>query len=187
MRLAQVLANLLTNSAKYTEPQGKIELIVQRDADAVEFRVRDNGIGIAADARGDIFKMFAQLRPAIERSEGGLGIGLPLAKGLVELHGGTIAVESEGLGRGSEFMVRIPCGQAAPLPATSEPRDKKLASSKCCNLTRGRRQCRCARIAGHAARTRRSHVRVANDGPTALRSCANRRRTWCCSTSGCPA
>ena len=119
VRLAQVLANLLTNAAKYTEPHGRIELTVQRQGDVMEFRVRDNGIGIPPENQSEIFKMFAQLRPAIERSEGGLGIGLALAKGLVDLHGGTIDVKSQGVGRGSEFTVRIPIAQAAAAADTN--------------------------------------------------------------------
>jgi signal transduction histidine kinase/CheY-like chemotaxis protein len=118
VRLAQVLANLLTNAAKYTEPGGRIQLTVQRHGDAMEFRVRDNGIGIPRENQSEIFKMFAQLSPAIERSEGGLGIGLALAKGLVDLHGGSISVASEGFGRGSEFCVRIP-GAVAAAPAVA--------------------------------------------------------------------
>jgi signal transduction histidine kinase/CheY-like chemotaxis protein len=148
VRLAQVIANLLTNAAKYTEPQGRIDLNVVRRDEAVEFRVRDNGIGIPAEARSEIFKMFAQLRPAIERSEGGLGIGLALAKGLVELHGGSIDVESAGSGRGSEFIVRIPLAQAAA---------SSVAPNKPEGATTG---------------TRRCDLIVADDNPDALQSLA---------------
>jgi two-component system, sensor histidine kinase len=118
VRLAQVLANLLTNAAKYTEPQGRIEFAAQRQGDVMEFRVRDNGIGIPPESQSEIFKMFAQLSPAIERSEGGLGIGLALARGLVDLHGGTLEVTSEGIGHGSEFTVRIPIAQTKAPAAT---------------------------------------------------------------------
>jgi signal transduction histidine kinase/ActR/RegA family two-component response regulator len=113
VRMAQVLANLLTNAAKYTEAGGRISLQVESDVRRVTFRVRDNGIGIAPEAASDIFGMFAQLRPALERSDGGLGIGLALSKALVELHGGKITLKSEGPGRGSEFTVRIPLRAAA--------------------------------------------------------------------------
>jgi len=113
VRLAQVIANLLTNAAKYTEARGHIDLVVQRERDELVFRVRDDGIGIEESAQADIFGMFSQLRPAIERSEGGLGIGLALAKALVEMHGGTIAVHSEGRGKGSEFTLRLPCAIAS--------------------------------------------------------------------------
>jgi CheY-like chemotaxis protein len=80
----------------------------------VSFRVRDNGIGIAPESAPYIFDMFAQLKPALERSEGGLGIGLALAKGLIDLHGGQITVSSEGLGRGSEFVVSLPLHNIVP-------------------------------------------------------------------------
>ena len=134
VRLAQVLANLLTNAAKYTEPHGRIELTVQRQGDVMEFRVRDNGIGIPPENQSEIFKMFAQLRPAIERSEGGLGIGLALARGLVELHGGSIAVKSQGVGHGSEFTVRIPIAQAAAAANTNAGKVVSAGDSARCEV-----------------------------------------------------
>jgi signal transduction histidine kinase len=108
-RISQVVANLLSNAAKYTEHAGKIVLRVGRDgADAV-ISVSDNGIGIPAESLDAIFGMFTQLRPATtERVRSGLGIGLALVKGIVELHGGTIQVRSDGVGHGSEFIVRLP-------------------------------------------------------------------------------
>jgi len=108
VRIAQVLSNLLTNAAKYTEQCGRIAVEVVRDDDMVSIRVRDTGIGIPQHSLNAIFDMFAQLRPALERSEGGLGIGLALAKGIVNLHGGTLTACSEGENRGSEFIVRLP-------------------------------------------------------------------------------
>jgi len=114
VRLAQVMANLLGNAAKYTEPGGHLELSVERIAREIVIKVRDNGIGIAQESFSDIFGMFSQLRPALDRSEGGLGIGLALSRGLVELHGGAISVASDGPGRGSEFTVRVPLQAAGP-------------------------------------------------------------------------
>jgi signal transduction histidine kinase len=108
LRLAQVLSNLLNNAAKYTDPHGCIELTVEQQQRALLIRVTDTGIGVEPEALPRIFQMFAQLRPALERSEGGLGIGLALVKGLVTLHGGTVEVHSAGVGRGSEFRVRLP-------------------------------------------------------------------------------
>ena len=169
VRMSQVLANLLTNAAKYTEPKGKVELEVQRDAEAVQFRVRDNGIGIAEEARADIFKMFSQLSPAIERSEGGLGIGLALAKGLVELHGGSISVASGGLGRGSEFTVRIPCEQGAPMSAITESNDNKTASPrKRCKVLVADDNADALESLAMLLELEGHEVRVANDGPTAV-------------------
>jgi signal transduction histidine kinase len=116
LRVAQVLSNLLTNAAKYTDPEGQIRLIARREGDDVVIRVADSGIGISAAALPRVFNMFSQVHSTTDRSEGGLGIGLALAQGLIELHGGTIEAKSEGLGCGSEFTVRLP-RRAAMAPA----------------------------------------------------------------------
>jgi signal transduction histidine kinase len=110
LRIAQVLSNLLTNAAKYTDPEGVIRVIARRTSDSVIIQVIDNGIGIAPDAPPRIFQMFSQVAATQDRSDGGLGIGLALAKGLIELHGGRIEAKSGGLGRGSDFTVRLPIG-----------------------------------------------------------------------------
>jgi two-component system, chemotaxis family, CheB/CheR fusion protein len=118
LRLAQVLSNLLTNAAKYTDPDGRISLRACREADTIVLSVADNGIGIAPEAIGNLFGMFSQVKSSKDRSEGGLGIGLALAKGLVELHGGTIEARSAGTERGSEFIVRLPARtQSAARPS----------------------------------------------------------------------
>ena len=112
VRLTQVVSNLLTNSAKYSDDGGQIELVVSTasgaDGDQVEIRVRDTGIGIAPDQLGQVFELFRQLENPLARKEGGLGVGLALARGLVEMHGGQIEAHSPGVGRGSEFVVRLP-------------------------------------------------------------------------------
>ena len=115
-RLAQVFSNLLTNSAKYTERGGRIWLSADSRNGTVTVSVRDSGIGIPADALPCIFDMFSQVDRSIERSTGGLGIGLALVKALVEMHGGTVAAASAGQGQGSEFTVRLPV-----LESPSEP------------------------------------------------------------------
>jgi signal transduction histidine kinase/CheY-like chemotaxis protein len=118
VRLAQILSNLLTNAAKYTDPKGSIRLTAVHTGNTAVLSVADNGIGIANENLHSIFHMFSQVKSAQERSEGGLGIGLALTKGLVELHGGSIEVASEGLGRGSSFTVSLPIIVAAePLTA----------------------------------------------------------------------
>jgi signal transduction histidine kinase len=111
-RLTQVLANLLTNAAKYTDPGGQVWLKVIRDGDRATVRVRDNGIGIDAETLPHIFELFAQAERSRERSQGGLGIGLALVQRLVELHQGTITAHSAGLNQGSEFVVRLPLAPA---------------------------------------------------------------------------
>jgi CheY-like chemotaxis protein len=113
-RLAQVFANLLTNAAKYTEPGGRIWLTAEPRGAEVEVAVRDTGIGIPAESLTTIFDMFSQVDRSIERSTGGLGIGLALVKGLVEMHGGRVAADSGGPGAGSTFTVTLPVAAVAP-------------------------------------------------------------------------
>jgi CheY-like chemotaxis protein len=128
VRLAQVLANLLNNAAKYTEKGGHIELTVERRGDKVVISVRDTGIGIAPEDLHSVFEMFSQVAPALERSHGGLGIGLALVQGLVELHGGRVEARSSGTGKGSEFIVSFPVADR-PVPAPQEPPKHQRAHS----------------------------------------------------------
>ncbi|WP_193789098.1 hybrid sensor histidine kinase/response regulator, partial [Zavarzinella formosa] len=107
-RLSQVVSNLLTNSAKYTERGGRVWLTAEPRDGSVAVTVRDTGIGIPAEALPNIFDMFSQVDRPTERNAGGLGIGLALVKGLVEMHGGTVVAASRGEGRGSEFTVTLP-------------------------------------------------------------------------------
>jgi len=108
LRLSQALSNLLTNAAKYTDPGGRISLIVTLEAQELRMTVRDTGIGLSPKAISQVFEMFSQVESAIDRAEGGLGIGLALVKGLVALHGGSVEAISAGLGRGSAFTIRLP-------------------------------------------------------------------------------
>jgi CheY-like chemotaxis protein/two-component sensor histidine kinase len=120
LRLVQVAANLLNNAAKYTDPGGRIEIVAAPQGEHdVLLSVIDNGIGISADALTRIFSIFAQVESERERSRGGLGIGLFLVKGLVELHNGSIRVSSEGRGRGTRVDVTLPRAlPPVPLPST---------------------------------------------------------------------
>ncbi|HVR81487.1 MAG TPA: response regulator [Luteimonas sp.] len=124
-RLSQVFANLLNNAAKYSDPGSDIDLIASLDdapdGNWVELRVRDTGIGLNAEQAQAIFELFTQADNAIERARGGLGIGLTLVRHLVEMHGGEVAVHSDGLGHGSEFRVRLPHESAIPLAQSSAP------------------------------------------------------------------
>ncbi len=107
-RLVQIFTNLLTNAAKYTENGGTITVTSARDGSDVVVSVSDSGVGIPSNMQTQIFEMFSQVDRALEKTTGGLGIGLALVKGLVEMHGGVIEARSEGRGRGSEFVVRLP-------------------------------------------------------------------------------
>ncbi len=118
-RFEQILVNLLTNAAKYTEPGGRIWLQVGREGGEVVLRVKDDGIGIDPAAIPHMFEMFAQGKRSLARSEGGLGIGLTLVKALVEMHGGSIMATSDGPGLGSEFAVRFPAARSPSAPANA--------------------------------------------------------------------
>ncbi len=118
VRLAQVFANLLNNAAKYSEDGGRITFTAAVEGREVAVSVRDGGIGIAPAQLAGVFEMFAQVQTALDKSEGGLGIGLSLVKGLTAMHGGTVAVASAGVGHGSEFVVRLPLADAAPAADT---------------------------------------------------------------------
>jgi CheY-like chemotaxis protein/two-component sensor histidine kinase len=107
-RLTQVIGNLLDNACKFTPPGGQITLTVSREGETAVVGVRDNGIGIAADQLAQVFEMFVQADTSLERAQSGLGLGLTLAKSLVEMHGGTIEGRSEGVGHGTELIVRLP-------------------------------------------------------------------------------
>ena len=127
LRLAQVLSNLLTNAAKYTPPRGSIAIVARQEQGTLQISVADTGIGIANEDLSKVFGMFAQLRSAQDHAAGGLGIGLALAKGIVELHGGRIEATSAGLGQGSRFTVHLPTG--AQLPATAASQRPNLNGS----------------------------------------------------------
>jgi CheY-like chemotaxis protein/two-component sensor histidine kinase len=128
-RLAQVFANLLTNSAKYTPRGGHIWLSAERRGQEVIVSVQDNGIGIPAESLRSIFDMFSQVDRSIERSTGGLGIGLALVKGLVEMHGGTVTAESPGPGKGSTFRVRLPVLDEREESVPESPSDEDLRTT----------------------------------------------------------
>lgn len=120
-RLAQVFANLINNAAKYTPEGGKIWVSTRSEGSQVVVSVRDSGLGIPSDMLHRIFEMFAQVDRTRRRAQGGLGIGLTLAKRLVEMHGGQIEARSAGLGKGSEFLVRLPLATSSPAQAMEAP------------------------------------------------------------------
>jgi PAS domain S-box-containing protein len=128
VRLAQVIGNLLTNAAKYTEPSGHISLSACREDNEVVLRVRDNGIGIAPDMLPQIFELFVQVDHAGSRSQGGLGLGLALVKSLVEMHSGTVEAHSAGLGKGCEFVVRLPLVVKGPQGRNEEDGEQEVGT-----------------------------------------------------------
>ena len=170
VRLAQVIANLLENAAKYTDPHGRIAVSLRRDGDAAVIRVRDSGIGIAPEMLDEIFELFAQVDHSLERTGGSLGLGLTVVRRILDLHGGRIAAYSEGIGKGSEFVVRLPLAAVVTeLKSVADTVETDMAA-----LGRGRRilivddnkdsaesLAMLARLWGH-------EVAIAADGPTAL-------------------
>jgi PAS domain S-box-containing protein len=122
-RLGQVVANLLANAAKYTEPNGAIRVTGERDGECVLLRVRDSGIGIAAEMLSRIFDVFVQEPQAIDRAQGGLGLGLTIVQSLAHLHGGSVTARSDGPGKGSEFVVKLPVAtmRVATAPEAAPP------------------------------------------------------------------
>jgi PAS domain S-box-containing protein len=167
LRLSQVLANLLTNAAKYTDAGGEIRLRASCD-EMVTFSVTDNGIGIPGHALADVFSMFSQVKSAQDRSEGGLGIGLALAKGLMQLHHGTLEVRSDGPGLGSEFIAKLPRKALSPArdqlaPAVSTPAVRRRVLIADDNQDAADSLAMLLRMEGH-------EVKVVYDGGQALAS-----------------
>jgi CheY-like chemotaxis protein/two-component sensor histidine kinase len=125
VRLSQVFGNLLNNACKYTPPGGQIWLTAEERGNHAVVTVRDTGVGIPPEKIASVFEMFTQIDSSLERSQGGLGIGLTLVKRLVEMHGGSVEAHSPGQSQGSEFVVRLPIlekiAPKAPLPSASRP------------------------------------------------------------------
>jgi PAS domain S-box-containing protein len=169
-RLAQVFANLLTNAAKYTDRGGRVAITAAREGSEVVVRVRDNGDGISAELLPHIFELFAQAPQTIERTRGGLGIGLTLVRSLVALHGGTVDAHSAGSGTGSEFVVRLPAAEqratAAALPAETPFKRAATRSGRVLIVDDNEDA---ALLMAEALRTMGFETAVAHDGPAALK------------------
>lgn len=136
LRISQALSNLLTNAAKYTDSGGRVALTAETGPDGLSITVDDNGIGLTAGAMSHVFEMFSQVESALERSQGGLGIGLALVQGLVTLHGGSVEAASEGPGRGSRFTVRLPpSALVLETPAKSvKPSNSEITAGPRCKV-----------------------------------------------------
>ncbi len=126
-RLSQVVQNLLTNAAKYTEPGGQIDVETRLVDGWIELAVTDNGIGIPAETLATVFDLFVQGRQSLDRSKGGLGLGLTLVRTLVALHGGNVEARSEGAGRGSQFIVRLPASSVAASASPQPDESRRLS------------------------------------------------------------
>ncbi len=173
-RLDQVLTNLVNNAIKYTEPGGTIAIRADRAGPFAEVRVSDDGIGIPAEMLPRVFDLFTQVDRALDRSQGGLGIGLTLVRRLVELHGGTATVASRGAGLGSEFTVRLPL-DLDPAPRVAPPRAVVAAASAPRRILVVDDQADAAAILARLLRGRGHDVRVAADGLSALEVAAEHR------------
>ncbi|HKA25332.1 MAG TPA: PAS domain S-box protein [Candidatus Eisenbacteria bacterium] len=128
VRLAQIVGNLLHNASKYTEPGGRIALEARLEAGGLVIAVRDNGVGIALDMLPHVFEMFTQVDRSHGQSQGGLGIGLTLAQSLAHMHGGSVEAKSEGLGKGSEFLIHLPVHEVGERPMAAS-RERRLAAA----------------------------------------------------------
>ena len=168
IRLAQVLANLLNNAAKYTEQGGQIRLVARREGTAVSISVRDNGVGIAADMLDRVFDLFRQIDHPFNRAQGGLGIGLALVKRLVEMHGGTVHANSAGLGHGTEFVVRLPLAARGRAAEELGPPLRRLAAISGCRILVVDDHHDSANSLGALLKLSGANVRTAYDGETAL-------------------
>jgi PAS domain S-box-containing protein len=173
IRMAQVISNLLNNAAKYTPEGGRIALTALRDGNEAVLTVRDNGLGIPADMLPQVFEMFAQVDRTLKRAQGGLGIGLALARSLVELHGGGIEAKSSGLNQGSEFVVRIPLSSRAPAALKPEgPAADPMSGQRVLVVDDSRDG---ADSLAMVLQTLGADPRVAYDGPSALEAMREHR------------
>jgi len=172
-RLAQVVANLVTNAAKYTPARGRIVVTGRRCEGTVSLRVRDSGIGISRDMLPHVFELFVQERQATDRSMGGLGLGLALVRSLVAMHGGTVSAHSEGPGRGSEFAIELPAlaTEVEPQPRARGPRatlapDARPPGVHTILVVDDNRDA--AEVLANALSAAGYEVQVAFDGPSAI-------------------
>ena len=166
-RLAQVFSNLLNNAAKYTDPGGQILLSAAREGRSAVVRVRDNGIGLTPEAIGTIFEMFVQMDRSLERSQAGLGVGLTLARRLVELHDGTIEARSDGVDQGAEFVVRLPVSNARLTDGTARRASGPDAAVR--RILLADDNIDFATSLGQLLSARGHDVRIVHDGEEALR------------------
>ena len=167
-RLAQVFANVLNNAAKYSDPGGRIAVVAELRGDAAVVSVRDTGVGIPPDMIPTIFDLFTQVDRSLEKSQGGLGIGLSLVKRLVEMHGGTVEARSDGQGLGSEFAVRLPVIAGEPTAEPPRPIGASEAPSVRRRIAVADDNVDSAESLGQLLELLGNDVRTANDGMAAV-------------------
>ena len=175
-RLVQVFSNLLTNAGKYTPAAGRITITAGAEGDEIAIRVRDTGMGITADALPRVFDLFVQGAQAIDRAHGGLGLGLTIVRSLVERHEGSVTAQSDGAGKGSTFLVRLPRAvvHADSSPAQTPADAVTIPTNGACVLVVDD-NVDAAEMLAAALSMHGCDVHVAHDGPTALRIAAERR------------
>jgi CheY-like chemotaxis protein len=170
-RLAQVVSNLLTNAAKYTPPSGRVTIATEREGADVVLRVQDTGIGIAPDVLPRIFDLFVQGGQSLDRAQGGLGLGLTIVKSLVERHGGSVSVHSEGPNLGSEFVVTLPLALEASrqvdVPIAGRSARARFRVAPRILIVDDNHDA--AEMLAEVLRARGYETRIAHDGPEALR------------------
>ncbi len=176
-RLAQVISNLLTNAGKYTEPGGNIWIRAEREENqnggTIVLRVRDNGIGIGPAMLPRVFDLFSQGTRSLDRAQGGLGIGLTIVKSLVDLHGGSVEAHSEGMGKGSEFTMRLPAAETSYAETSADDGATRKVEASMQLMTRKKilivdDNRDAAEILAEALDTSGYQTRVAYDGPSTL-------------------
>ena len=167
-RLEQIVTNLLNNAAKYTEPGGRISVTLAREGDETVLSVRDTGIGITPEMQRNIFDLFVQVDQSLDRAQGGLGIGLTLVRSLAELHGGTVAVQSEGTGHGSNFIIRLPLLASTPAAEGKAPAEPESAAPRRHRILVVDDNRDSLRTLAKVLELRGFEIRSASDGPQAL-------------------
>jgi len=175
VRLGQILANLLHNAAKYTDPGGRIDVRLARESNEAVVTVADNGIGISPATLHSVFDLFTQAPVALSRAQGGMGIGLTLVRALAQLHGGSVSAHSDGIGKGSRFTVRLPLAASARDGAARTPPTVAHATARPVRMLVVDDNADAADSLAEVVRSMGHHAEVSYSGLTALQIAADGR------------